>query len=194
MTREKKDKIRNKNDLPVLDSDEDFLNVFEQKEKLQNSAAKKNNITTEDIKRKQDGNNGNDSQEHENFEAMLEESFNSQKRKFVKKSKPVTLKQRLKRYPGVECELDLHGYNAMGAQLKLRSFIHSSKYQGFFTIRVIVGRGLHSENGAVLPDVVEDELEEMKKQNFVIFYEWDRKKKSKSGAIIVYLKQFEQYD
>jgi hypothetical protein len=39
----------------------------------------------------------------------------------------------------------------------------------------------------VLPDVVEDKLIELKRQNIVLAYEWDKKKKSKSGAVIVYL-------
>jgi len=104
------------------------------------------------------------------------------------------LKKRLKRYPPVEIELDLHGYNAIGAQVKTRSFISSCKQQGFFTVRIIVGKGLHSDLGPVLPDVVEDVVKEMKKQGLVIFYEWDKKKKPKSGAVIVYLKQFEQFD
>ena len=58
----------------------------------------------------------------------------------------------------------------------------------------VVGKGLHSDLGPVLPDVVEDVLKEMKKQGLVIFYEWDKKKKSKSGAVIAYLKQFERFE
>ena len=104
------------------------------------------------------------------------------------------VKKRLKRYPPVEVELDLHGYTAIGAQVKARSFIHSCKHQGYFTVRIIVGKGLHSDCGPVLPDVVEDVLKEMKKQDLVISYEWDKRKKSKSGAVIVYLKQFEQFE
>ena len=78
--------------------------------------------------------------------------------------------------------------------MKTRSFIHSCKQQGYFTLRLIVGKGLHSDLGPVLPDVVEDVLHDMKKHNLIIWYEWDKKKKSKSGAIIVYLKQFDRYE
>ncbi|NOX35519.1 MAG: Smr/MutS family protein, partial [Deltaproteobacteria bacterium] len=73
------------------------------------------------------------------------------------------------------------------------SFILTCRRQGFFTIRIIVGKGLHSDFGPVLPDVVEDVLNEMKNQNQVIFYKWEKKTKSKSGAVIVYLKQFEGF-
>ncbi len=192
MTKSKKNKDLNKNNLPVLDSDDDFLNAFEPKNKSSSEA--QNNITLENFATEHDYQENDDYSDNEDFATMLEESFKIKKNRTVQKANPLPLKKRLKRYPGVERELDLHGYNAIGAQLKLRSFIQSCKHQGFFTVRIIAGKGLHSENGAVLPDVVEDELKEMKKQNLVIFYKWDRKTKAKSGAIIVYLKQFEQYD
>ncbi len=62
------------------------------------------------------------------------------------------------------------------------------------TIRIIVGKGLHSELGAVLPDVVGDVVKEMKREGQVLFFEWDKKKKTNSGAVIVYIKQFDQFD
>ena len=182
----------NKNKLPVLDSDEEFLKAFTKKDKPKTAVQEKSAFR--DATEEQDCEDNDDSLENEDFAAMLEESFKIKKSKSIGKPKPLPLKKRLKRYPGVELELDLHGYNAIGAQLKLRSFLQTCKHQGFFTVRIIVGKGLHSEDGAVLPDIVEDELKEMKKQNLVIFYEWDRKKKKTSGAIIVYLKQFEQYE
>ena len=100
------------------------------------------------------------------------------------------LKRRLKRYPPPEADLDLHGFTAIGAQVKTRAFILNAHVQGFFTLRIIVGKGLHSEGGPVLPHVVEDLLKEMKKENIVLAYEWEGRKKSKSGAVLVYLKRF----
>lgn len=192
MGKSKKSKNLNKNDLPILGSDDDFLKAFELQGKLK---TEKNQSPAQEHDVKEQICSGNDeSSENEDFATLLEESFKNRKTDPVKKSEPLPLKKRLKRYPGVERELDLHGYNTIGAQVKLRSFIHSCKQQGYFTLRIIVGKGLHSENGAVLPDVVEDELKKMKKQNLIIFHKWDRDKKRKSGAIIVYLKQFEQYD
>ncbi len=190
-------KKRHKNKLPVLTSDQDLLEAFEKRDnpskntEIKNTEIKQNNIESDDFL------------ENEDFATMLEESFKAKKNKTIKgsgsyikdsdikNSKPISLKKRLKRYPDVELELDLHGYDVIGAQIKFRSFIQSCRHQGYYTLKIIVGRGIHSENGAVLPDVIEDELKEMKKQNVIIFYEWDRKKKIKSGAIIVYLKQFE---
>lgn len=192
MTRSKNNRFSNKNRLPVLDSDEEYLKAFTKKNKPKTAVQEKSAFRN--AAEEQGCEDNDDFLENEDFATMLEESFKIRKSKPIGKSKPLPLKKRLKRYPGVELELDLHGYNAIGAQLKLRSFLQTCKHQGFFTVRIIVGKGLHSEDGAVLPDIVEDELKEMKKQNLVIFYEWDRKKKKTSGAIIVYLKQFEQYE
>ncbi len=61
----------------------------------------------------------------------------------------------------------------------------------FFTLRIIVGKGIHSEDGPVLPHVVEDLLKEMKKENIVLAYKWEGAKKLKFGAVLVYLKRFD---
>ncbi len=100
------------------------------------------------------------------------------------------IKKRLKRYPPPEAELDLHGFTALGAEVKAKSFISTCKHQGYFSLRIIVGKGLHSDLGPVLPDVIEDLLKILEKQNVVLAYKWDQQTKSKSGAVIVYLKQF----
>lgn len=196
-------KQRHKNDLPVFDSDHDLLKAFEKKEKINPDSME--NVFVEAPKENQINKHGikvldtslehkNFAEEEENFSELLEESFKIRKPGPAKKSSPVPIKKRLKRYPPVEAELDLHGYTTIGAQMRTRSFITSNKLKGLFTVRIIVGKGLHSDTGPVLPDVVEDVVREMKKQDLVIFYEWDKKKKTRSGALIVYLKQFEQFD
>jgi DNA-nicking Smr family endonuclease len=127
----------------------------------------------------------------ENFALLLEASLKQKKGPGKKKPTPMPLKKRLKRYPPPEAELDLHGYTALGAELKAKAFISTCKHQGYFSLRLIVGKGLHSDSGPVLPEVIEDLLKILKGQHLVLAYEWDRQKKSKSGALIVYLKQFD---
>jgi DNA-nicking Smr family endonuclease len=127
----------------------------------------------------------------ENFALLLEASLKQKKGPVKKKPIPMPLKKRLKRYPPPEAELDLHGFTALGAELKAKAFISTCKHQGYFSLRLIVGKGLHSDSGPVLPDVIEDLLKILKSQHLVLAYEWDRQKKSKSGALIVYLKQFD---
>jgi len=195
----KKDvKKYNKNDLPIFDSDHDFLKAFEKKDEIKpdkKKIQKESQLDKHGVKVLNTQSGNQDSTENSmDFAELLEESFKKGKEKSAKKMSPMPVRKRIKRYPPVEVELDLHGYNAIGAQVKTRSFIHSRKRQGLFTIRIIVGKGLHSDLGPVLPDVVEAVLQEMKKQNLVLWYEWDKKKKSKSGAVIVYLKQFEQFE
>ena len=193
-------KKKKKKTIPVLKSDADFLEAFEKKTDFDHQKEKEK---SKDQKNK----HGlpvldNESLYHDphldeedlDFEQLLESSLKHHTGKKKTTSKPMALKKRLKRYPPPEADLDLHGFTAIGAQLKLRNFVNSCKRQGYFTVRIIVGRGLHSDFGAVLPDVAEDVVKALKQQNIVLSYRWEKKKKSRSGALIVYLKQFDQYD
>lgn len=203
----------NKDKLPVFDSDRDFLSLFLENNLSENRESnfkehpmnKHGLPVIQDLEKiflsqesgpspdlspiPEDQPMGPDGSE-EDFAALLEDSW-KQSSGFRKKN-PVSLplKKRIKRYPPPEAELDLHGFTALGAEIKARSFIMSCKFQGYFTLRLIVGKGLHSDLGPVLPDAVEDLLKALKKENIVLAYEWDQKKKSRSGALIVYLKQF----
>jgi len=185
---------KNKHNLPVFNSDEDFTKAFEEKHPDQKYEKQNNRIYDTGLLGRTEDEIEKENDPDEDFETLLEESFQKGRAKPLKKAPPVSLEKRLKRYPPPEKTLDLHGYNAIGAEVRSRSFIHSCKLQGFFTIRIIVGKGRHSNEGAVLPDVVEDVAKEMKKQGLVIGFEWENKIKSKSGALIIYLKQFERFD
>ena len=90
-------------------------------------------------------------------------------------------------YPPPQATLDLHGEIAIVAERKTVSFVHVSQAEGLKTVRIITGKGLHSPGGkAVLPDVVEGQLAVLKHEGVVVNYGWDKKVKSKSGAILVY--------
>jgi len=105
------------------------------------------------------------------------------------RSEPVPLKKRLKRYPPPQDEMDLHGYTAKEAESRTESYLRNCWRNGLFTVQIIVGRGIHSPYGAVLPDVIEDLLTRLKKDGVLLWFEWDRRTKSQSGAAIAYLKQ-----
>ena len=217
-TRKNKQKLKLKKALPKLASDKDFLDAFlnesqgDLKEKKQGSKKTvepeerlnkhglpfldnyeswmNNNLDPDTPDEDNSEDNGRQDPEPEvDFSALLEASL---KKDHTPRHvpKPTPLKRRLKRYPPPEADLDLHGFNAIGARIKAQSYISSKHAQGFFTLRIIVGKGLHSETGPVLPDVVEDVLKEMKKENIVLSYEWEGGKKSKAGAVLVYLKRF----
>ena len=175
-TRKNKQKIKRKNDLPKLASDKDFLDAFlmdGEEDLTDNPAGLKSEAPEQEV----------------DFSILLEASI-KQNRLPRHVPKPMPLKRRLKRYPPPEADLDLHGFTAIGAQAKARSFITSAHVQGFFTLRIIVGKGLHSESGPVLPHVVEDLLKEMKKEDIILSYKWEGGKRSKFGAVLVYLKRF----
>jgi DNA-nicking Smr family endonuclease len=127
----------------------------------------------------------------QDFNALLEAYLSrpSAKKKPVP-AKPMPFHKRIKRYPPPEMDLDLHGFTALGAQLRARSFLTGCRQQGYFTVRIIVGKGRHSDTGPVLPDTIEGLLVQLKAQEIVLGFEWERKKKSRSGSVIVYLRQF----
>ena len=217
-TRKNKQKLKRKNALPKLVSDKNFLDAFlmdgeeglkEKQEKSKKSVKPQKNLnkhglpflddyeiwmnknidskTLSDDKIAEE--EAADPETEAAFLTLLEASL-KQNRPPRHAPKPMPLKRRLKRYPLPEADLDLHGFTAIGAQIKARTFISSAHVQGFFTLRIIVGKGLHSEDGPVLPHVVEDLLKEMKKENIVLSYEWEGGKRSKFGAVLVYLKRF----
>lgn len=94
----------------------------------------------------------------------------------------------IKSYPPPQETLDLHGYTGQEAEDKARAFVMRAGRCGLQAVRIITGKGLHSPGGkAVLPDVVEQLLILLKKEGGIVAFQWDRKLKSKSGALLVYL-------
>ena len=168
--------IKDRHGLPFLDKDQHLSDLF-----------KVPDAETED---------GN--ADGKNFSVLLESSLKGKNQDALLREKrdrepprPVPLKKRLKRYPPPQNQLDLHGLTAMEAQVRTETYLRHSWRNGFFTLRIVVGRGLHSEFGAVLPHVVEDLLVRLKRDGVVLWFEWDRKIKAHSGSLIVYLNQFD---
>ncbi len=200
---------RNKKGLLKLDSDHVFLKAFKETDpdkdfvksdllpgKEKSLLLDKHGLPVLDDFMAGSGSERNttDEEQAKDFSSLLEESLAGKTLPARLKSEPMPVKKRIKRYPPVERQLDLHGCNAVQAQVRARSFIENSKHKGYFTIMIIVGKGRHSPTGPVLPDIVEDLVVAMKKEGSVLWFEWDRKKKNRSGAMIIYLKQFEQYE
>jgi DNA-nicking Smr family endonuclease len=99
----------------------------------------------------------------------------------------VSIRQQIKAHPPPQRQLDLHGCTALQAQQRTEAFVHGALHAGLATVRIIVGRGLHSQGRAVLPDAVAEKLAELKGRGQVLTFQWEKHKKSKSGALIVYL-------
>jgi DNA-nicking Smr family endonuclease len=131
----------------------------------------------------------------EDFGRMFEEFHQDkqlqlllQEKKVVSnQSTPLTVSERIKTYPAPQAELDLHGNTVPEAEKRTEAFIENARRKKIRTVRIIVGKGLHSEEKAVLPDVVEKKITRLKRKNWLLGFEWEKKDKRKSGALIVYL-------
>jgi DNA-nicking Smr family endonuclease len=131
----------------------------------------------------------------EEFGRIFEESQQDKQQQLLLQEKkivftettPLTVSQRIKTYPAPQAELDLHGNTAPEAEKRTESFIENARQKKIRTVRIIVGKGLHSERKAILPDVVEKKITRLKRKNWLLGFEWEKKDKRKSGALIVYL-------
>jgi DNA-nicking Smr family endonuclease len=135
--------------------------------------------------------------EDEDFARMFEKYLNDKHHQRMMRQKiaaadkakttPIPVGERLKIYPAPQLELDLHGYTSARAGAQTEAFLRGARQNDIRTVRIIVGKGLHSEGKAVLPDVVEKKIIELKRKKWVLAYKWEKKDKRKSGALIVYL-------
>lgn len=105
-----------------------------------------------------------------------------------KKPRPPTLKERLRTYPPPQEELDLHGTIGAEAEARVVGFLNASTAFKHRTVRIITGKGKHTEGPAVLPPLVEATLAQLKQAGRILHYAWDQKTRERSGAVLVYLK------
>lgn len=108
-------------------------------------------------------------------------------RKYPEPDMPDSSTQRIAPCAAPRAELDLHGCHVQEALVRVDAFIETCALQGFAAVRIIVGRGLHSQAGAVLPDAVEKKIVELKRRGRVATFAWEKKYKRSSGSLIVYL-------
>ncbi len=129
----------------------------------------------------------------ETFDTMLEETLSGidhkeiLRRKYPEPERPVPPKQRISPDAAPRAELDLHGCHVQEALVRVEAFIETSALQGLDAVSIIVGKGLHSQAGAVLPDAVEKKIVELKRRGRVATFAWGKKYKRASGSLVVYL-------
>ncbi|WP_373500115.1 Smr/MutS family protein [Desulfococcus sp.] len=131
----------------------------------------------------------------DDFRDLLESSLADKTTEFLLREKNgdsaaricLTPEQAIRGYPPPQEELDLHGKTSQEAIDGTRAFVERSRYRGKRTLLIIVGKGLHSEGKAILPDVVEAELVRLRQEGKVLTHRWERGAKRKSGAIVAYL-------
>ena len=85
-----------------------------------------------------------------------------------------------------QAELDLHGLFVEEASAKVRFFLQDALFQGFQTVLIITGKGLHSTDGPVLRQAVEKLLSQQREQ----VVEWGVAPRSYGGdgALVVFLR------
>lgn len=130
----------------------------------------------------------------ENFAEMLEDFMSPghveiflEEKKGAFRDEPAPVNEQIKSYPEPEEEIDLHGHTAKEAERKTESFVRTARRNGRRTLRIIVGKGIHSRTKAVLPSIVQQKLAFLKKQGLVLTFRWENSAKRRSGSLIVYL-------
>ncbi len=175
----------NKHGIPIFEEDTDFRKYF------QDGPGQANRPSAGPKKMRR-----TDAGKETGFAELLEKSLSGKPREHLIQEKtggiiperPLTRKAKIAAYPPPQGEIDLHGCTAAEATDRTEAFIRESRRRGKRTVMIIVGKGLHSEGRPVLPDAVETKLAELRQKNWVLTSEWERGRKRKSGAVIVYLK------
>jgi DNA-nicking Smr family endonuclease len=165
MARTKKGRKVNKHGLTVLDGDEDLSILFGGEERQEAFVE----IMEESLATG-------------NFQAGVQE-----KKVAAARGRRVPIHERLRKFPGPQAEIDLHGCTAREAEQQLDSFVRTAFKKGLRTIRVITGKGLHSEGEAVLPGVVEGGLRSLKREKMVLACRWEGRCRMRSGSVLIYL-------
>jgi DNA-nicking Smr family endonuclease len=173
----KKQKVKKTKQSPTAKTDKKGFRVLTDEHDLYRIFGEKKNSRQEDFGRILE-----ESQQDIQQQLLLQE-----KKKISSKTTPLTVSERIITYPAPQLELDLHGSTAPEAEKRTESFIENARRKKIRTVRIIVGKGLHSEGKAILPDVVEKKIIRLKRKNWLLGFEWEKKDKQKSGALTVYL-------
>lgn len=132
--------------------------------------------------------------QRKDFEALLDEYTSEEAiqkaigEKTKSLAKKIAIPNAKKDYPKPQDSLDLHNYKGEEARRKTVNYLKNSQFNKLKTVRIITGKGIHSENAkAVVRGVVSETVIALKREGLVMDYEWENKTEQKSGAIIVYL-------
>lgn len=138
---------------------------------------------------------GDEPAPEEDFAALLEQDLSGRDPRELRQEKPdeqsaprpETAREFMQQAPPPQDEIDLHGCTAAQARERTEWFLQAATGRGLETVRIIVGRGIHSAGRAVLPDTVEQVLAEKKRQGRVRTFCWERGGKRSSGALLAFL-------
>ena len=118
----------------------------------------------------------------ENHETSLEEKYDLENAPRPKKKK----KEPLPSTREPEDVIDLHGLTVESAAAEMRAFILTSKLRGYYLIKIIHGKGLHSAGEAKLKSFV---LEYLNGEGKKMISSWQHApvRHGGDGAVMIYL-------
>ncbi|MFH1021446.1 MAG: Smr/MutS family protein [Pseudomonadota bacterium] len=98
-----------------------------------------------------------------------------------------SLQAAIRNSPPPQERIDLHGCTASEAEIRTENFLARARGNHLKTVLIVTGKGLHSPEGPVLKDVIENRIKIMKNDGSILAWLWEKKDREKSGAILVYL-------
>jgi hypothetical protein len=84
-------------------------------------------------------------------------------------------------------QIDLHGLTAAEAEHRVANFLITARQKKLMTVRIITGKGNHSQGNPVLRDLMEYLAGILKAEGRITKYAWENGQRERSGAIIIYL-------
>lgn len=82
-------------------------------------------------------------------------------------------------------ELDLHGMTKDEAIKKVEILVKEMRVRKIAKLRIITGKGKHSESEPIIPDAVNDLLLSLKRNSFIRHIKWEKRTVRKSGHVDV---------
>ncbi len=113
-------------------------------------------------------------------------SFDSEIDRFLQKRKASRVSAKII-YPPPQESLDLHGLNSDEAEQRVENFLLTAWKKGLRTVRIITGKGIHSEGDPVLRNLMDQLSRALKSRGKIRNFAWENGQREKSGAVILYL-------
>jgi len=129
-----------------------------------------------------------DKKKKDDFSKLLEE-YSDIDFEIHKKEKSSTVEEQKRFFKPLEIRpdhtLDLHGMLKDDALRKVEITVKDMKLRGYLKLRIITGKGKHSENEPVIPDAVDDLLLKLKREGFIRTITWENRIVKGSGFVDV---------
>lgn len=124
----------------------------------------------------------------ESFESLVEEYLDFSQRDMGEDEGGSTRNRRQSPFKWrPQDTLDLHGLTKNEAMARLEFFVQHARRRAMRCIRIITGKGLHSQAGPVLKDAAERKVIELKRNGEIKGFRWEKRSKTRSGALLVRL-------